>query len=150
MRVSDICSRHVFHIAPSASIREAAEKMRKCHVGALVVVHQPNGERVPIGIITDRDIVVSVVAPGIDAQTLTVGDAMSAQPTSCGEDDDLLVAIAKMRTRGVRRLPVLNAKGGLAGMVTSDDIYGGLTREMNDLSSALVREQVREMQERPE
>jgi CBS domain-containing protein len=150
MRISDICTRHVFDIAPSASVREAAEKMRKCHVGALVVIDPPNGKRVPIGIVTDRDIVVSIVAPGIDAKTLTVGDVMSTHPATCVENEDLLHAIDTMRKRAVRRLPVLNAEGGLAGMVTSDDVFGGLTREMNDLSRVFVGEQVREMQERPD
>ena len=148
MRIADICTKHVFHITATATIREAAEMMRKCHVGALVVAEKPNGERVPVGIVTDRDIVVSVIAPGVDMHTLTVGDVMSTRLATCSENDDLLIAIEAMRKRGVRRLPVLNTKGGLAGMVTSDDIYGGLTREMNDLSRALVHEQVREMQER--
>ena len=148
MRISDICTRHVFHVAPTVSVREVAEKMRKCHVGALVVMDQPNGKRVPVGIVTDRDIVISVVALGVDPQSLAVGDIMSREPATCAETDDLLRAIEIMRNRGVRRLPVLDGKGNLAGMVTADDISGGITRELNDLSRALVREQVREMQQR--
>ena len=148
MRISDICTRHVFHVPSVTSIRDAAEKMRKCHVGALVVVDNPNGKRIPIGIVTDRDIVMEVVAPGIDPQSLTVGDVMSRQTACCAETDDLLQAIEVMRKRGVRRLPVLDAKGSLVGMVTADDVVGGITRELHDLSHALVHEQVREMQER--
>lgn len=148
MRVSEICTRHVFHVSSATSVREAAEKMRKCHVGALVVVDNPNGKRIPVGIITDRDIVVTVVAPGIDAKSLTVGDVMSRDTACCEETDDLLRTIEIMRNRGVRRLPVLDAKGSLVGMVTADDVVGGITRELNDLSRALVREQVREMQVR--
>lgn len=150
MRISEICTRHVFHVPSTLSVREAAEKMRKCHVGALVVVDNPNGKRIPTGIITDRDIVVEMVGPGVDPQSLTVGDVMSPRPACCGETDDVLHAIEIMRKRGVRRLPVLDAKGSLVGMVTADDVIGGITRELNDLSRALVREQVREMQERPD
>ena len=150
MRISDICTRHVFHIAPIASVREAAEKMRKCHVGALVVMDQPNGKRVAAGIVTDRDIVVGVVAAGIDPQSLTVADIMSRNPATCGETDDLLRAIEIMRSRGVRRLPVLDGDGNLSGIVTADDISGGITRELNEMSRALVGEQVREMQQRTE
>jgi len=150
MRISEICTRHVFHVPSTLSVRDAAEKMRKCHVGALVVVDGPNGKRIPTGIITDRDIVVETVGPGVDPTALTVGDVMSTQPACCSEGDDVLHAIEIMRNRGVRRLPVLDAKGSLVGMVTADDVIGGITRELNDLSRALVREQVREMQERPE
>jgi len=148
VRISDVCTRHVFHISSAASIREAAAKMRKCHVGALVVVDNPNGKRKPVGVVTDRDVVMEVVAPGIDAQALTVADIMSRKPACCSESDDLLHAIEIMRNRGVRRLPVLDAKGNLAGMVTADDIVGGITRELSDLTRAQVSEQVREMQER--
>ncbi|MFA6986040.1 MAG: CBS domain-containing protein, partial [Arenimonas sp.] len=65
MRVADIQTDKVIHIVASASVREAAALMRKRHVGALVVTDQPDGERVPIGILTDRDIVVAVIAPGV-------------------------------------------------------------------------------------
>lgn len=148
MRVADICTRTVVHIGSNASLREAAQAMRKHHVGALVVVDQPNGERMPVGMITDRDIVVSVVAAGVDADKLTVGDAMSSPPATCGENQDLFDAIETMRTHGVRRLPVLNAEGGLAGMLATDDIYGALSTHMGELSHALTREQVREMRMR--
>lgn len=148
MRVSDICTRKAVHIGPAASVREAAELMRKNHVGALVVVDQPNGERIPVGVITDRDIVVSVVAAAVDAESLTVGDAMSRAPATCNENEEIFDAILTMRKRGVRRLPVLNAKGGLAGMLAADDINGALSTHMLELSRALMREQVHEMQAR--
>lgn len=148
MRISDICTRNVAHITAAASVREAAEAMRKKHVGALVVIDQPNGERIPIGVVTDRDIVVAVVAPGIDPQAVTVGDVMSRPPATCSEDEEIFDAIETMRHRGVRRLPVLNAKGGLAGMLSTDDIYGALSTHSGELSHALTSEQVHEMQAR--
>jgi CBS domain-containing protein len=145
MRISDICTQNVVHIGANASVRDAAQAMRKHHVGALVVTDQPNGERIPIGVITDRDIVVSVVAPGVDPQALTVGDVMSRPPATCSEDADIFDAIQTMRVRGVRRLPVLNAKGGLAGMLSTDDIHGALSTHTGELSYALTHEQAHEM-----
>jgi CBS domain-containing protein len=146
MRISDIRTHNVIHIGATASVREAAELMRTKHVGALVVVDQPNGERVPTGIITDRDIVLAVVASGVDADKLLVGEVMIRKLATCSEDEDLFDAIATMRERGVRRLPVVNAEGGLTGIVAADDIYNALGTHMRELSYALTREQVRERQ----
>lgn len=148
MRILDICTHHVAHIAADASVRAAAETMRKRHVGSLVVVDQPNGERMPIGIVTDRDIVLSVVAAGVDAHRLTVADVMSRNLATCGENEELFDAIATMRLRGVRRLPVLGGKSQLVGMVSADDIYGALGSHLRELGQALTREQVREMERR--
>lgn len=148
MRIIDICTRHVIHIAPDAPIAAAAESMRRHHVGALVVVDQPNGERVPVGMITDRDIVVAVLASGVDPDAVSVRDVMSSPVTCCGESQELFDAIRLMRERGVRRLPVLNLHGGLAGMVAADDVYGALASHLRELSYALTREQVQEMQTR--
>lgn len=148
MLIADICTRDVVHIGPDASLRDAAELMRSTHVGALVVVSRPNHEMVPIGMLTDRDIVLSAVAPGVDLEAVTVGDAMSQRLATCNEDQDAFDAIAIMRQHGVRRLPVLNANGGLAGLVAADDIYGAIGMHMSELSQAFVREQVQEMQMR--
>lgn len=146
MRISDIRTHNVIHIGADASVREAAEMMRTKHVGALVVVDRPNGELVPTGIITDRDIVLAVVASGVDANNLPVGEVMVRKLATCSEDEDLFDAIATMRERGVRRLPVVNAEGGLTGIVAADDIYNALGTHMRELSYALTREQVRERQ----
>lgn len=148
MRIADICTRDVIHVGADTSLREAAEVMRHRHVGALVVVEQPNGERVPVGILTDRDIVLSVLAPGVDIDALKVADVMTSDLATCRESDVLFDAIRTMRDHGVRRLPVLDATGGLSGMVAADDIYGALGSHLQELSRALTREQVREMQSR--
>lgn len=148
MRIADICTRCVVHVDAGASVHAAAELMRKRHVGSLVVTEEPDGGRVPIGMITDRDIVLAVIAPGVDAGTLTVGDVMSLPLASCNENDDLFDVIGVMRRRGIRRLPVLNDKGSLAGLVSVDDVYAVLGTQLQELSQALTREQVREMETR--
>ena len=148
MRIADVCTHRVVSTQATVSVREAAEAMRQHHVGALVVVEKPNGERIPVGIVTDRDIVVAVVATGGNADKLTLGEIISKPVATCTESEGLFAAILTMREHGVRRLPVLNAKGGLAGMVSADDIYGALGAQMVDLGEALAREETREMQER--
>lgn len=145
MRIGEICTRNVVRIEPGQSLRAAAELMRKRHVGSVVVVDEPDGERAPVGIITDRDIVLAVVAPGVDPAVLTVGDVMTRALATCAESDDVFGAIEAMRRRGVRRLPVLDDKGVLAGMVSADDIYGALGVHLQELAQALTREQAREM-----
>ncbi len=148
MRVADICTLLTVHMESSASVRDAAKLMRERHVGAVVVVDRRNGTRALDGILTDRDIAISVVAAGIDPDTVTVGDVMSRPVATCTADQDLFEAISTMRAHGVRRLPMLNATGELAGIVAADDIYGALATELRELSRALVREQAREMETR--
>ncbi|MFA6229294.1 MAG: CBS domain-containing protein [Rhodanobacter sp.] len=148
MRIADICTRQVISIEAGITIRQAAEMMRKHHVGALVITQPPNGERVPTGFLTDRDIVISVVAAGINTEALTVGDIVSQDLATCTESEGVFDAIQTMRRRSVRRLPVLNGKGGLVGMLTADDIYSALGTLTHDLNAALTREQVHEMTSR--
>lgn len=148
MRIADLCTHDVVSIQATATVREAADAMRSHHVGALVVVEKPNGERIPVGIITDRDIVLEVVAAGGDPGQLTLAEVMSKPVFICTESQELFAAIIAMREHGVRRLPVVNAKGGLAGMVTADDIVGALGTHMRDLGQALTREETHEMQTR--
>lgn len=148
MHAAEICTRHVVYIDRKASIREAAQSMRSHHVGALVITDQPNGERVPAGIITDRDIAIAVVAAGIQPENLMVEDVMNRNVATCTESEDLFDIITTMLSRSVRRLPVVNDKGGLVGIVSADDLYGALSTHLRMLSQALAREQVREMEVR--
>ena len=149
MRIADIYTRSVVRVGTDASLRDAAELMRTRHVGSLVVVDETNGGMAPAGILTDRDIVVAVVAPGADVEALKVADVMNRRVATCMDDDDLFTAIRIMRENGVRRLPVVDANGALAGIVAADDIYSALGTHMSELSHALLREQVREMRLRP-
>lgn len=148
MQVHDICTHEVVSISPAASVVEAARLMRARHVGVLVVVEQPNGERIPVGVLTDRDIVLEVVAPEAPCARLRVDDVMTREPATCSEDEQLLDAVARMRAYGIRRLPVLNPKGGLCGLLSLDDIYGALGVYLQEMSRALTRGQVREMEAR--
>jgi CBS domain-containing protein len=148
MFVTDICTRDVIHIRPEATVRQAAQLMRRAHVGALVVVEQPNGKCFPVGMLTDRDIAVAVVAPGVDADVITVGDVMTPEVIGCAARDDVFDALQQMRSRGVRRLPVLDEVGALCGLLSADDVIGAIATHLFDLSAALRREQVNEMRAR--
>lgn len=116
------------------SVQGAAFLMRKHHVGDLIVVDEPDGERIPVGIVTDRDIVVSVIALGLDPLGLQVGDIMTDDLLTASEDDDVYATIERMRLRGIRRVPVVSDSGALAGIVSADDLLTFLAEEMEDLA----------------
>jgi CBS domain-containing protein len=134
MRIGDICTIETVHCKRDMTVQEAALLMRKHHVGDLVVVEQPNGEQVPVGIITDRDIVVSVIALGLDPSSLLVGDIMTGELLTATEDEDVYETIERMRFKNIRRLPVVNSLGGLSGIVSVDDLLEFLSEEMGELS----------------
>jgi CBS domain-containing protein len=144
MPVGEICTREVAVADREMTIQEAALVMRQHHVGNLVVVDSQNGKRVPVGIVTDRDIVVSVVATKLDAAIFTVGDLAMQKVTTCREDEGVLECIQRMRTKGVRRMPVVDREGNLSGIVAVDDLLQLLAVEMNAIGKLISREQVHE------
>jgi CBS domain-containing protein len=145
VKVRDFCSRTVAVIEPEATLREAALRMRNGHVGALVVVAREDGAARPVGMLTDRDIVVAVVAvPGARPEGIRAGDVMSRELLSSREDEGVFEAARTMSEHGVRRLPVLAADGSLAGIVTLDDVLRVLAGELGNLAGALRRGRERE------
>jgi CBS domain-containing protein len=149
MKVSDFCNRNVATVEPLASLREASILMRNHHVGTLVVVEPSDGGAVPKGIITDRDIIVAVIAvPGARPEGIRVCDAMSTRLAVAHEDDGLFEAAQTMAERGVRRLPVLGENGTLQGIVSADDIQRVVSTEMANLAAALRKGAEREKIER--
>jgi CBS domain-containing protein len=119
--------------------------MRHGHVGSLVVVEQLNGgRRVPVGIVTDRDVIVEVVATGLDPGVITVGDIMSRDLVVGRESDTVLETLEVMRFRGVRRLPTVDRDGQLVGIVTVDDLLEALAEQLSELARIVAREQSRE------
>jgi signal-transduction protein with cAMP-binding, CBS, and nucleotidyltransferase domain len=144
MRVSDICSRSVSLIGLSSSAREAAWKMNESQTGTLVVVAR--NDATPIGILTDRDLVLRVLAKGASPEAVPVGDVMTRDVGTCRSDDDLFKATQTMRRYGVRRLPVLDESGHVIGLITADDIYAVLAAHMKELGQASVREKLHEVE----
>jgi CBS domain-containing protein len=148
MLVGKICNREVVFVEPDTSIAEAARLMREHHVGGLVVVREKSGKRVPVGIITDRDLVIEVIAEGVDMGEISVGDIMSDQLATAREGDDLLETLKLMRARGIRRLPVIDDDGALAGILTVDDLIDLFAEQIADLARLIAVEQKREQQKR--
>lgn len=144
MNVGEICNREVVLTERPTPITDAAKLMREHHVGSLVVADKKGAGWVPVGILTDRDIVVAVVAGGVDPAKLMVADVMSNDLVTVREGDSVFDALGLMRRRGIRRVPVLAANGTLAGIVTIDDLLEIVAEELNDLVRAITTEQSRE------
>lgn len=144
MAIGEICSRDVVLARRDTSVREAARLMREYHVGALVVVDETGEGRRPVGVLTDRDIVVGIVAKGLDADGLRVDEVMAPQVITAGERTGVAETMELMRAKGVRRVPVVDNRGMLVGIVTADDLIDLLAEEMSTIARMIVREQHRE------
>ena len=144
MTVSEICTYDVVWAGPELTVQEAARRMREEHVGCIVVAKVVDEQPRPVGLVTDRDIVVSVLAAGLDPAVFTVGDLVARDVVLVREDDDIFVAIRRMRTQGVRRLPVVDEEGVLRGIFTLDDFVELVSDELRDIAQIIDREQTRE------
>ncbi len=149
MPVSDLCNRHVVTIQKDASVWQAADLMRTLHVGDVVVVEERDGQRVPVGIVTDRDIVVEVLAEEVDPRTITVGDFMSYELITVNEEDDVLDTIKLMRSEGIRRVPVVDGGGALVGILAVDDLIDFMAEMLSGIGSLIRRERSKEEDTRP-
>lgn len=148
MAMSELCNPDVITLERNSTIAQAAKLMRQHHVGAVIVVEMKDGRRSPVGIVTDRDIVVELVATELDPDVITVGDIMVHTLVSISEKSGLLEAIRLMADKGVRRLPVTDEKGALVGIVALDDMLLLLTKELGALSKLVEREQKNEAKKR--
>lgn len=148
MAIGEICKREVVIVTRQAPVIEAARLMRQYHVGDVVVVDELSGRRRPVGIVTDRDIVIEVVAMEVAAQSLCVGDIMSAELATVRETEGVFETIRYMRDKGIRRLPVVDRDGWLQGIVTLDDLVILLAEEMGAMARLIGRELDREQASR--
>lgn len=149
MNAGEICNREVVIVNRDQTILDAAKLMREYHVGDVVVMEERNEEKVPVGILTDRDIVIKILAQDLDAGEVQIGDAMSFDLLTALEEDDVLETVKRMRGRGVRRIPVVNGQGGLEGIIAVDDLVDLLAEQMADLVALISSEQRHEQKNRP-
>lgn len=149
MLTGEYCNREVSIIGRGDSVTKAAKLMRDHHVGNVLVVDSNNGELTPIGILTDRDIVVKVLAEDLDLKMVTLEDVMSFKLVTVKESDDLMSTIKRMRLYGVRRIPVVNGRGGLVGVLAVDDILDVITEQLMDIDQLIANEQNKEKKLRP-
>jgi CBS domain-containing protein len=145
MTVGDICNRDVVVAPKGEMVVDAARRMRTSHVGDLVVVETRDGRRVPVGIVTDRDIVIAAVAGDPDhINYLLISDVMTSDLVTATEGESIEAALKKMHEHGIRRLPVVDAAGTLVGILTLDDILRYLTGQQSELVALVASEQQRE------
>ncbi|MFX1674959.1 CBS domain-containing protein [Paraburkholderia sp. A2WS-5] len=150
MNALALCTREVATCGPQATIVEAAARMRALHAGDLVVVNEEGGVRVPVGMLTDRDIVLAVVSQDASPATLYAGDVMSAPAVLARGTDDFWLLARRMRLHGVRRLPVVGDDGGLVGIVSLDDLIHAAATLLDELRLIAARQQHFEAKHRGE
>lgn len=148
MNVSRIYTRSLIAAQRSNSLQKAAALMRTHHVGALLVTDdEPNSDRA-IGIVTDRDLVVQVIADGIAPEKRTIGEVMTPGISTISETSDVHEAIEVMRSDGIRRLAVADEHGTLLGVLSFDDVIDAIAVELSGLADSIRSEREREICER--
>ncbi len=149
MPIGELCNREVVVVRPQESALEAARLMRSFHVGDVVVVEEREGSRVPVGIVTDRDLVVELLAQEVTPQSVAVKDIMSTAIWVAKEQDELLPTIQQMRQKGVRRVPVVDGEDHLIGILTVDDVIELVAEQLTDLVRLVSMERLHEQKYRP-
>lgn len=148
MKIGEYCKRTVVSIVSSADAADAAKLMRSEHVGFLVVYREGDEIRKPVGVLTDRDLVLGVLAREVDPHSVTVDDVMTRQPLVADDSDELGDLLQAMRLAGVRRVPVVDVRGALIGIMAIDDAIDVITGLMCDLTGSLKSEQRQERRAR--
>ena len=137
MTVGPICIREVDLADIDESVRDAAARMRDRNVGTLFVLSE---HKRPIGIVTDRDLTLRVLAEGNDPYQTTVGEVMTPVPESVKEETSIEEALGVMRRGPYRRLPVVDDNGKLVGLLSFDDVLELLAEEFRQIGELLQRE----------
>ena len=148
MSAGEYCNREVVVVSKSEPVSEAISLMRSHHVGDVVVVESTEKGMIPLGILTDRDIVLEILAEGVDLDAVSIGDVMSYELATVTQDTKLIDTIKLMRDKGVRRIPVVNQQGKLEGLLSMDDILELLAEQLTDIVGLINKEQNRESRQR--
>ena len=140
MNIGELCNRETIIVQKDENIVEAASLMRRFHVGDLIVVTTSEEGNSPVGIVTDRDIVMEVVADNADPRSVKVAEIMSKELVTGSEEEGIYEIIGRMRMHGIRRLPVVDKEGRLAGILSVDDILEFLGEEVDALIGLFYKE----------
>jgi len=130
MKIGDICTRNPATVSTSATLAEVARLMKDRHIGAVIVTKAPLDRPVVTGIITDRDIACAQLDRRSDLASLSAEEVMTRNPLEINAEDSLDKAIARLRARGVRRAPVVSSSGALIGVISTDDLFAYVAREL--------------------
>lgn len=144
MSIRELCNRDLVAVGRDDTVLKAAELMRQNHVGDVLVIEKKHDTTVPVGIVTDRDVVIEIVAPGLDPSVITVGDIMQPHLSTIEEDAEVFHAIKLMTSKGIRRLPVIDKYGSLVGILTLDDLLLIMAKESFSIAMLLNNERKNE------
>lgn len=144
MKIGEICNRDVVTAGPDASATDLAKIMLGRHVGSVVIVEACEQGKKPIGIVTDRDLVLQVTARQLDPGSTTAHAIMSEEPIVAHHSAGILDTMRRMRSHGVRRLPIVDHNQMLAGILTLDDLIDVIVGELGELSSTIASGQYKE------
>lgn len=133
MTAGELCIREVLIARADETVRTAAQRMRDSHIGDLVIVETCDGRTVPVGMVTDRDLVISVLAEGQDPETARLGALMTSDLVTVSEETEVASVLAAMMESGIRRMPVVNRSGELEGILTYDDFLEWMAEQMSAL-----------------
>jgi CBS domain-containing protein len=148
MLLKEACTANVVCCGPQTTVLQAASLMRHRHVGDLVVVDGPEDEGIPLGIVTDRDIVIDVLGNGLDPAKITVGSLMRTPAVIAHESEDTSLVIERMHAHGVRRLPVVAHEGEVVGIITLNDLFRLFVADANALLGIMAKGQINEQHSR--
>jgi len=137
--IAQICNKNPVTCAIDAEVRDVVNLMREKQVGSVIVVNEMTDGTRPYGIITDRDLVVRVIAAGVDLESLVIRDIATTEIAVGRDTDSAGEAIHVMREEGVKRLPVVDALGRLIGIVSGDDLLLHIANEVQALASLFMR-----------
>lgn len=146
-QLKDFATSVVAVVEPETSAVVVAKIMRQHHIGALVVVDAQEKTH-PVGIVTDRDLVLELMAEGLDPAVFTAGDIMTVDLVTASPDMDAMEAVQLMKKHRLRRLILTAPDGHLVGIITMEDVLELLTRELADLTAGLAGARDREIVER--
>ncbi|GAB3545499.1 CBS domain-containing protein [Noviherbaspirillum agri] len=144
MSIRECCNIGVVCCNADTSLQDVAALMRKHHVGDVVVVEEKGDNRIPVGIVTDRDIVMETVSVQMDAAVFTAGDIMTTPLITVREDQEFVETLRLMRHHKIRRMPVVAQDGYLCGIVTADDIITLLSMELSLMTAAIIDQPMKE------
>lgn len=150
MNITEVASMNPISIAPDASAREAAITMRDTHVGCVIIATGTDDDQLtPVGVVTDRDLAIMLIAMNSDPDEVTVGDIMSSEPLILSSSDTVEGAIEMMNSHAVRRAPIVDNRGFLIGVVSIEDLVSVLSDQLQKLADLLFEGMEYERQRRP-
>ena len=144
MFIGEICNRNVIIATRNTSVTELAQLMRKHHVGSIVITEPQNECNIPVGIITDRDLVIELLSKDVETKSISAGDIMSTDLVTVRDSNHVYDTLKLMRGKGIRRMPVVNDENVLVGILTVDDLLDVVISELDDIVNIVAIEQKRE------